>query len=77
MHAQTDATQPDSVPHLFDEQFDAFRSSVKKLVERATTKPTWFGRAVGKTGEAIKSHPIAAIGVALGLGYAIVRIARR
>ena len=34
-----------------------------------TTTPTWFGRTIGKTGEAVKEHPIAAIGLALGLGY--------
>ena len=72
MSAQTEA-----IHHLFDEQLDAFKSGVHKLVERATAKPTWFGRAVGKAGETIKAHPIAAIGVTLGLSYLILRIGRR
>jgi ElaB/YqjD/DUF883 family membrane-anchored ribosome-binding protein len=70
-------TATNSVHHLFDEQFDALKSGVKRIVDRATTKPTWFGRMASKTGETIKAHPIAAIGVALGLGYVIMRVVRR
>ncbi|HEY6036508.1 MAG TPA: hypothetical protein VIV58_19655 [Kofleriaceae bacterium] len=62
---------------MFDEQFDSLKSSVKKLIDRTTTKPTWFGRAINTTSDMIVAHPIAAIGVALGIGYAIVRIVRR
>lgn len=72
MSAQTEA-----IHHLFDEQLDAFKSGVHKVVERATTKPTWFGRTLARTGETIKEHPIAAVGAAFGLGYLLVRIARR
>ena len=79
MHART-IWQPDSVQHLFDEQLDNFRSGVKKLFDRATHKPTWFGRALDKTGNTIKNHPIAAIGIAgitpVGVGYAMVRAMR-
>jgi len=61
-------------------QLDSFKASVKKLVDRASTKPdgqpTWFKSAVSKTGEMIKAHPIAAIGVAVGAGYLFVRILR-
>jgi hypothetical protein len=77
MPAQTATTQPNSAHDLLDAQFDAFKSGVKKLIERATTKPTWFGRMVDKSGEVIKAHPIAAIGVALGLGYLAMRTVRR
>ncbi len=63
--------------HVLD---DSLRASVKHLIDRIMTKPpepTGFGRFVTRTEELIKAHPIAAIGVAMGLGYAIVRIVRR
>ena len=69
--------QTAAIHRLFDDQLDAFKSGVHKLVERATTKPTWLGRAFATTGETIKAHPIAAIGVALGVGYLLVRVARQ
>jgi hypothetical protein len=69
--------QTAAIHHMFDEQLDAFKSGVHKLVERATTKPTWLGRVLASTGETIKAHPIAAVGVALGLGYLLVRVTRQ
>lgn len=69
--------QTAAIHHMFDEQLDAFKSGVHKLVERATTKPTWLGRALASTGETIKAHPIAAVGAALGLGYLLVRVTRQ
>lgn len=77
MPARTASQHPDSTHHLFDEQFAAFKSGVEKLIERTTTKPTWFGRSITRTSDMIKAHPIAAIGVAIGIGYGIVRIVRR
>ena len=73
----TAATQPNGSHPMFDAQFDILKSTIQKLVDRATTKPTWFGRVVTKTGDTIKAHPIAAVGIAIGVGYAIVRFARR
>ena len=69
-------TPRESVQHLFDEQLDALKSGVHKLIDRATKKPNWFGRVMNTTGEAIKAHPIATIGIAIGLGYVVVRFAR-
>ncbi len=77
MRAHTASQQSDSTHRLFDEQFAAFKSGVEKLIERTTTKPTWFGRSITKTSDMIKAHPIAAIGVAIGIGYGIVRVMRR
>lgn len=77
MSAQTASHQAASDHHMFDVQFDALKSSVKKLIDRTTTKPTWFGRAINTTSDTIVAHPIAALGIALGVGYAIVRIVRR
>jgi len=62
---------------MFDGRFSAIRNGVHKLVERATTSPTWFGRALIKSRETVKAHPFAVVGVALALGYVIVRAVRR
>jgi hypothetical protein len=58
-------------------QYDVFKARIHQLVDRATTKPNWLGRAIATTGDTIKAHPIAAAGFALGLGYASVRWVRR
>jgi ElaB/YqjD/DUF883 family membrane-anchored ribosome-binding protein len=66
--------------HHFDEENDSLRASVKHLFDRVMTKPaepTRFGTFVTRTEELIKAHPFAAIGIAAGIGYAIIRIARR
>jgi ElaB/YqjD/DUF883 family membrane-anchored ribosome-binding protein len=59
---------------------DSLGASIKQLIDRVMTKPaepTRFGKLVTRAEELIKTHPIAALGIALGVGYAIVRIARR
>lgn len=56
------------------------RASIKQLLDRVMTRPaepTGFGRFVTRTEELIKAHPIAALGIALGVGYAVIRLARR
>jgi hypothetical protein len=66
--------------HRLDEEIDSIRASVKQLIDRILTKPaepTGFGKFVTRTEELIKAHPIATLGIAVGIGYAIVRIARR
>jgi ElaB/YqjD/DUF883 family membrane-anchored ribosome-binding protein len=69
-----------SPEHRIDEEIDSLRASVKQLIDRMMSKPaepTRFGRFVARTEELIKAHPIATLGIAIGIGYAIVRIARR
>lgn len=74
-------TDTDSVPHLLDDRLDAFKAGVRRLMDRVATKasgePSRIRTFAGTATEAIKAHPIAAIGVALGLGYVVMRIARR
>lgn len=63
--------------HRFDERFEALKSGVHKLFEKATMRPTWLGRATDRSAELIKAHPIAAVGIALGISYLVVRAIRR
>ena len=71
----------DSVPHLPEDRLDAFKGLVRTLMDRVATKtsgePSRIHTFAGLATETIKAHPIAAIGVALGLGYVVMRIARR
>lgn len=69
--------QATTMHHLFDDRLDALKSGVHKLIDKATTRPTWFGSATERTAAIIKAHPFAAIGIALGLGYIVVRAIRR
>jgi len=66
-----------SVQSAASQRFDSLKSGVHKIVERATTKPTWFGRTVDRASELVRAHPIAAVGIALGIGYVVFRTARR
>jgi ElaB/YqjD/DUF883 family membrane-anchored ribosome-binding protein len=42
--------------------------------EKASASASSF---IAKTGQAIKDHPIAAVGIAFGLGYLVMRALRR
>jgi len=53
-----------------------FRSLFERIVKKPA-EPTAVGKAITKASELIKAHPFAAVGIAVGAGYAIVRIARR
>jgi ElaB/YqjD/DUF883 family membrane-anchored ribosome-binding protein len=70
-----------AVQHAVEEQLEAIRSQVKKLVEQVseTAKPAAERvRSFGEqTTDLIRAYPIAAAGIAFGLGYLVVRIARR
>lgn len=46
-------------------------SGAKKTVAKGVTS------FAAKAGETIKNHPIAAIGIALGVGYLVMRMIRR
>ena len=75
-----------------DNGIDSLKESVRNLVdaggERAgqlktkaiDVKDSVFengGNAIRKTGSLIKEHPLAAIGIAFGLGYIAVRMFRK
>lgn len=64
---------------LFEDQFDAFRAGMRKLIDKADPhrEPSRLRALASRAEQAVKAHPIAAVGIALGLGYAIVRIVRR
>ncbi len=66
--------------HKIDQQFDSFKARIHDTVDRAdaTAKSTssWLRGAASKAAATIKEHPYAAVGIAFGLGYAIVRFAR-
>ena len=70
-----------TVQHAVEAQLEAIRSQVMKLVEQVsdTAKPAAARlRSFGEEAtDLIKAHPIAAASVAFGLGYLVVRIARR
>lgn len=71
----------DSIQHTVEAQLDAIRSQVKKLVEQVSTTAKPAAARVRSFGEQatdlIRNHPIAAASIAFGLGYIVVRIARR
>ena len=79
------ATQNGSVPsemkhHLLEEQLDAFKAGVRRWIDTVAVKPEGKSRLrhfIDRTGAMIKEHPIAAVTVAFGVGYIVVRIARR
>ena len=75
-----------------DHRFDSIKSSVRHLVdaggERAgqlknkaiDVKDAVFEngeRAIDRAGHLIKAHPFAAIGVAFGFGYLVVRMLKK
>ena len=78
MLAQNGTPQTDSTNHA---PFDTLKAGVRKLIERIATKstgePSRLRSFAGKATDTIKAHPIAAATFALGLGYLVVRIARR
>jgi ElaB/YqjD/DUF883 family membrane-anchored ribosome-binding protein len=71
----------DSARHFVDEKLDAAKSGMQKVLDRVMTRPdgtpsqirAWSTTAT----DAIKTHPYVAVGIALGAGYMIVKIARR
>lgn len=71
----------DSARHLVDERFEALKSGMHKLIDRVMVQPdgspsrvqTWAKKAT----DAVKAHPYLAVGIALGTGYAIIKIVRR
>jgi ElaB/YqjD/DUF883 family membrane-anchored ribosome-binding protein len=67
--------------HMIDEQFASFKAKVHDAVDRAeaTTESarSKLRAYTARATEMIKAHPLAAVGIAFGVGYVIVRLARR
>lgn len=55
-------------PSRFEHLFDSIKHN--KIVDKA-------GKAIDKVSAAVKAHPLAAIGIAVGAGYVVMRIIRR
>ncbi len=76
----------------FDERFDALKHSVRDLTDlgrdklgdlkdRAVDAKSHafdeVGALIARAGKLIKQHPIAAVGIAFGIGYIAMRVMRR
>jgi len=53
------------------------KSVVEQMSKQAYSAKKNASSFVAKTGEIIKAHPIAAIGIAFGFGYLVIRALRR
>ncbi|HEX8114186.1 MAG TPA: hypothetical protein VF516_40935, partial [Kofleriaceae bacterium] len=88
MPSHNDASSPASL----DDRIDALAANLKNLVSQmSTTAAEVKGRAIdvkqrasssagslaARAGRVIQDHPIAAIGVAFGVGYLVMRLIRR
>lgn len=66
--------------HMVDEQVEAFRVGVKKVIGRILDEPeepSLMHRVLVKAGRLIQAHPVAAAGVVLGLGLWARHLGRR
>jgi hypothetical protein len=72
----------DRVHDSIDAQFDAVLNQVRRFVTApqppaAETPPSRLRHLAARGSAAIRAYPVAAVGVALALGYLITRLARR
>ncbi|MBL0215157.1 MAG: hypothetical protein IPQ07_14875 [Myxococcales bacterium] len=79
LHPNHASSSPDH--HFFEEQLDAIKDGVKKLAAQVShavkPEPSRIRSFADKATELVREHPIAVAGIALGVGYLAVRIARR
>jgi ElaB/YqjD/DUF883 family membrane-anchored ribosome-binding protein len=70
-----------SISDVIDERFDALKSGIKDLIDAGGDRAHHLkGTAItgiDKTGKLIKDHPLAAVMIAFGVGYLVMRIMRR
>jgi ElaB/YqjD/DUF883 family membrane-anchored ribosome-binding protein len=79
-------------PETLNDRIDSLASNLKSVVDHLSTRATSFKDKASeaksyatasatsfadKTGKAIKDHPIAALGIAFGIGYLVMRLIRR
>jgi len=87
MHAQNGIPASTS-----SHRIDSLKSNLKGVAQQVSTAAAAFkerasetkshvaarARVVGvRVGQAIKDHPVAAVGIALGAGYLVMRLIRR
>jgi len=64
----------DSAKARIEHQFEALKTGLRDIVNRLDPAPEGY---LGRAKAQIVKHPIAAVGVAFGIGYLVMRIARR
>ncbi len=78
MSAQNGSLQSDTTQQRFNRRIEDLKAGILKMMDSVTTSETSRIRAFAdKATQVIKAHPMVAIGVAFGLGYVVMRIARR
>ena len=70
-----------SMSSEFDSRLDSLKNGVKENIEaggeRAQDIRATAMSGVNKVGQLIKSHPVAAVAIAFGVGYLMMRLIRR
>ena len=65
----------------FEDKLDTLKESVRSIVDfgsdKAEVVKQYGARGATKIGGLIKQHPIAALGIAFGIGFLAMRIMRR
>ena len=65
----------------FEDKLDTLKESMRSLVDYGSDKAgvvkDYGARGVSSLGRMIKQHPIAALGIAFGIGFLAMRIMRR
>jgi ElaB/YqjD/DUF883 family membrane-anchored ribosome-binding protein len=76
LNERIDALSSD-LKHVVDELSSAAASLRHRAAEVGSQAASGAGSLVDRTTRAIKQHPIAAIGLAFGAGYVVMRLVRR
>ena len=77
MSAQNGSVQTNT-EQRFDRRIEELKAGILKMMDDVTTRESSRIRTfAGRATQVIKAHPMVAIGAAFGLGYVVMRIARR
>ncbi len=75
------ATKVVDVTNELETRFDGLKDNVKHLVDEVPEKASAIRAqamsSIEYLGEQIKKHPIAALGIAFGAGFLVMRLVRR
>jgi ElaB/YqjD/DUF883 family membrane-anchored ribosome-binding protein len=70
-----------SISSDFDARLDSLKDSVKDLLDAGSERASNFKDSAltgaNKVGGLIKAHPVAAVAIAFGVGYLVMRMIRR
>jgi len=70
-----------SVSSELESRLDSLKDSVRELIDAGSERAANFKDTAmtnaNKLGNVIKEHPIAAVAVAFGIGYIVMRMIRR